>query len=117
MRRRGYTLIELLVSLVAMAVVLVLLVAIAFGVRACISRSGDSDESSLPTDSAWRWASGLGLSVQGVECAQWDTDHDGYISCTVATTDGQLHAVECAAPWSVLNSGCRSPKLRLQRGW
>lgn len=60
---------------------------------------------------ARQYAKDLGMEAKGVTCAGMDTDNDGYISCTLATTDGRLIAIECAGA-AYMNSGCRIPKLQ-----
>lgn len=51
-----------------------------------------------------------GKDFMSSQCADVDTDHDGYVSCTVvcAKEGGgrEIHAVECAAKVT-FNSGCR----------
>lgn len=78
-----------------------------------------------PEDAARQFAKDLNLPVQGVTCAQADSDGDGYVTCTVAldrtTNDGdKLISLQCAAPGgmgtdsqgcAVATSGCKmTPK-------
>jgi hypothetical protein len=49
--------------------------------------------------------------VKGSQCQQWDTDGNGYVSCTytLASQPGRPYAIECAA-WGLdgfLNKGCK----------
>jgi prepilin-type N-terminal cleavage/methylation domain-containing protein len=98
---RGFTLAELLL-VVAIAGV-VLLMAGAF-ISRCIP-SGDQAEKD-----ARKWAASMGYDIQGMSCVNFDTDGDGYVSCTLNVKgDAQPVAVECAASTS-LNSGCRMQK-------
>jgi hypothetical protein len=68
-------------------------------------------------DEAKEWAAELKLDVEAITCREKDTDGDGYVSCTIKTTDGQLLEKECAGARStgnmIRNSGCREPKLNL----
>lgn len=64
---------------------------------------------------AMRWASELGYQVQGVSCANIDSDDDGYVSCTVAVVQGdttRAMPIECRGAFSV-GHGCRQPKLNV----
>lgn len=40
-----------------------------------------------PEDAAKAWATSMGLAFKGASCAQFDTDNDGYVSCSVATQE------------------------------
>ncbi|MEB3174251.1 MAG: hypothetical protein VKN60_03545 [Cyanobacteriota bacterium] len=49
--------------------------------------------------------------VKGSQCQQWDTDSNGYVSCTytLVSQPGKPYAIECAA-WGLdgfLNRGCK----------
>ena len=57
------------------------------------------------------FAKELGVQISGLSCAGTDSDGDGYVSCTIAKTDGSLLAIECAGALT-MNRGCRVPKLR-----
>lgn len=65
---------------------------------------------------ARKWATSMGFQVQNVSCVDIDTDHDGYVSCSVSVKrqDGSLDlmAIECAANFT-MNEGCRAPKINL----
>ena len=53
----------------------------------------------------------LGWELKGVACTGSDSDADGYISCTVALTDGSERALECASGgWDHIK-GCKSADL------
>lgn len=70
-----------------------------------------------PEQEAAEWARDLGFRDAHIKCVALDTDDDGYISCSVATSkpDGAVtvQAVECASTSSG-NSGCRIPKPSVQ---
>ena len=58
---------------------------------------------------AAEWALEMGMQDPRVECVNFDTDGDGYVSCTVMS-GGKLYALECAGQMSLFNSGCRVQK-------
>ena len=70
-------------------------------------------------DEARTWAAELKLKVEAVTCREKDTDGDGYVSCSIKTTDGKLLEKECAGARStdnmIRNSGCRDPKTNLNQ--
>ena len=106
--RSGLTIIELLVGL---AIVLVVGGALFW---AC---HGATDVNADAVQQAHEYATGLGLDVKGTQCAKWDSDGDGYVSCTLALVepDGAIQpmAIECAAGFNTtgwMNDGCRVPK-------
>ncbi len=53
--------------------------------------------------------------INGSQCQAWDTDGNGYVSCTytLVSQPGKPFAIECAA-WGldgILNRGCRQAPL------
>ena len=53
--------------------------------------------------------------INGSQCQAWDTDGNGYVSCTytLVSQPGRPYALECAA-WGLdgfLNRGCRQSPL------
>jgi hypothetical protein len=53
--------------------------------------------------------------MNGSQCQAWDTDGNGYVSCTytLVSQPGKPYAIECAA-WGldgILNRGCRQAPL------
>ncbi len=49
----------------------------------------------------------LGWDNASVACLQYDTDGDGYVSCTAANNDSkEIVAIECTGAYS-WNDGCR----------
>lgn len=75
------------------------------------------------TQQATAYAAGMGYVNPHVQCVAWDSDGDGYVSCTVAFTqpNGTIgkDAIECAAGFNItgaMNEGCRTPKLRAATG-
>lgn len=98
--------------------------------RGCIPVGGPTEREAL------EWAHKMNLKPIGVDCTSFDTDGDGYVSCTLAlpgaaSSTGRdvgpgggdtgipggidLQPVECAHPIS-LNSGCRVPKAVIRQG-
>jgi len=55
----------------------------------------------------------MGIKAKAINCVEYDSDGDGYISCSIAHEDktGQISIipVECSNQWS-WNEGCRAPK-------
>lgn len=55
--------------------------------------------------------------ITAVNCSQWDTDGDSYVSCTAKDTAKQFLQLECSGSlWSQNSASCRVPKLNLRRG-
>ena len=55
--------------------------------------------------------------ITAVNCSQWDTDGDSYVSCAAKDADKQFLQLECSGSLLSQNSGsCRVPKLNLRRG-
>lgn len=82
-----------------------------------VSKRFGADKQAAERNAA-EWASALGLSVQSVQCMKYDSDDDGYVSCTVSAKnqDGsvQIVPVECSGILS-LNEGCRTPKATFKK--
>jgi hypothetical protein len=56
-------------------------------------------------------------SITAVNCSQWDTDGDSYVSCTAKDEQRQFLQLECSGSlWSQNSASCRVPKLNLRRG-
>lgn len=74
---------------------------------------GCEHEQQTAKEEAQRWATELGYTVRGASCANYDSDDDGYVSCTVVVVDGDTTrpmAIECRSAYA-LGQGCRQPKL------
>jgi len=103
--KRGLSMVELMVVIAIFSVFCGLLV---WGLSAAFA--GPKQKATAEAE-ARNWAKGLGLKLLGVECANVDSDGDGYVSCT-ANVEGQgVVPIECRGAYSV-GHGCRSPKLR-----
>lgn len=48
----------------------------------------------------------LGWEGARVTCQDYDSDGDGYVSCTAVSKVGEREALECTGAWS-WNDGCR----------
>lgn len=60
-----------------------------------------------PVEAAKKFASDLGLKIQGASCTEVDTDNDGYVTCTLAiagTDIPRTMSIQCAAV--VDSQGC-----------
>lgn len=71
-------------------------------------------------DAADKYAEEIGMQDAKTSCVDFDTDGDGYVSCSIATKrpDGtiQITPIECANPFGFRN-GCRIPKIQaIQKG-
>lgn len=104
---RGFTLTELMV---VVAVVGLLAVVVFFAVmRGC----GGGFDNGKATESARQWAYTMGIEPKAVSCVDYDTDGDGYVSCSVSyenrAGDIKVVPIECSGTLS-WNEGCRSPK-------
>lgn len=97
---RGFTVVELLIVLV---VVGAFFLAVIFGIR-CIANPDRTIEL------ARAWANSMGIRNARIACMKYDTDHDGYVSCTVMTESGPPIGIECASAIN-FNSGCRLQKV------
>jgi hypothetical protein len=62
---------------------------------------------------ATQWAKELGLEFTGASCADYDSDGDGYVSCTLAMKNGDTKQIECRGAYSI-GHGCRDPKMSVR---
>lgn len=83
------------------------MVAAVAGVVWTVTKGNDNAE-----NSARDWAHGVQGST-GVKCTSYDTDGDGYVSCTIFRESGDPLFVECGSGL-MLNEGCRAPKAVLR---
>ena len=113
--REGLSLIELMI---VMAIIVPLGFGCAFGMYSCVGSSQNVDATEQATNYANLMYPGKNARVQ---CVRLDSDHDGYVSCTIAydaenaitgLTLTETVAVECAAGFT-FNEGCRIPKARV----
>ena len=104
----GFTLVELLI---VVAMIGLCTAAAIVGCSSC--NVGEGQETAAKAE-AQKWATDLGYRILGISCANIDSDHDGYVSCTVRVIDGEKPAetkqIECRGEWS-RGHGCREPKL------
>lgn len=104
-KSKGFTLIELIIVIVFFGIIASIFSA---GLKGC------TDQSPHAQDEAKQFATEMfRLSDVKVSCMNVDTNHDGYVSCTVAGNDtqGRLTTVpiECATDTLLArNNGCRA---------
>lgn len=106
-RAKGYTLIEVMIVVMIVGIFLVVVAGIASSV---LGVNGNHEE-------AVKAAEEFAKNVPGVvktECVQFDSDNDGYISCTLFREKADPMFIECAKKWT-LNKGCRAPKMTVRR--
>jgi hypothetical protein len=117
--RKGATVIEVAIVAVIILVFLFILGGSCQGLKAV---KGDDVQVEAERQ-ALEHAQKLKYPSPSVTCTKWDTDNDGYVSCTIAYPQGDgaigSVAVECAAGFNLQgygNEGCRAPKLKLPAG-
>ena len=101
---RGFTLGEALIVLAIFAVFSAII-----GSRFACSGSKQNDAAK---SEARKYARDLGVRYSGISCADYDSDGDGYISCTIKPETGDLMYIECRGAYSI-GHGCRSPKMQI----
>ena len=110
--KSGPTLIELSIGVIFAVVVIGMVVGV---VNSC---SGGDHESA--DKNAKAWASQMGFKDAKITCLDYDTDNDGYVSCSIAqkNKDGEVRItpIECSGKFS-FNKGCRSPKATVNNEW
>jgi len=115
--REGFSLVELMIVM-AIVVILGSMCASTFGVYSCSGKTQNVDAVEQANAYANFMYPGKNARVQ---CVRLDSDHDGYVSCTIAydaenaitgLTLTETVAVECAAGFT-FNEGCRIPKARV----
>jgi len=104
----GFTLLEIII---VVAVLGIILIGVIFGMQGCNKAGAEA------TQDAIKFGKNMGENITGVECVKYDSDNDGYVSCTLFLRDKQPMAVDCAAHsiMSWRNSGCRLQKPVLRR--
>lgn len=101
-KSRGFTLVELMVSVFVVFVFVAFIGAVVTG--GCRSVIQDPEDAKA---AARQWAQEMWPGHKpGVSCAARDTDGDGYVGCSVTDPRGNVVALECAAALT-WNEGCK----------
>lgn len=100
---RGFTATELLGALFILAVIGVCFIGV------CHNVSGGA--SNTATETAQRFARRT-PGATDVECMSYDTDQDGYVSCTIFRDGAESLFLECYS-WGSAGT-CRVPKLNIR---
>lgn len=97
----GFTLIQLMASLVIIGVVLAIIGAAFSSSSLWITVSGGNDRAKAQLDSYTQQAGLIPIS-----CVGQDSDNNGYVSCSAKDKSGNLISIECA--YGFFASGCKS---------
>ncbi len=103
---RGMSVLELMI---VVAILAVLVVVLGFG---CRSMMAGASQKRAAEKEARAWARWMGLELVGLDCADNDSDGDGYVSCSANVRGQGIVPIECRAAYSV-GHGCRAPKLHI----
>lgn len=102
----GFSLIELMIVVSIVGI----LGAIGAGTlgMGCVTTS---DREASAQRNAKEYAASMAMDIQGVSCSGMDSDHDGYVSCTLNLGDDKLKAINCGydQPMALMgqNTGCK----------
>lgn len=79
----------------------------------CVSACSGPEQKNAAKAEAAVWAKDLGIEYTGISCNDYDSDHDGYVSCTIALKSEETKQIECRGAYS-FGHGCRDPKLSIR---
>lgn len=67
-------------------------------------------------DSFIEYARQMHINYESYQCNSWDSDHDGYVSCSYKDQETkQIVQLECTAAMVLkINDGCRVPKMNVR---
>lgn len=105
-RKKGFSLLE---SMITIAIIGVFFVGFSMAAgRGCMNSSDSA------TQAATRYAGTFHPEWQSprVVCQGYDTDGNGYVSCTIGSNGHQPESIECPAVLS-FNSECRITRLTI----
>lgn len=104
-KRVGTTLIEIIVVVVIIGILLSIVVGSVGGCSTAATRQSSGERNAVAH------AQKMGWKITGAACSAADSDHDGYVGCTLGLTPQGSKALECG--YDVLfaplgqNTGCK----------
>ncbi len=105
--KKGFSLLETIIGITIVGVFFV-------GFSMAVGGKGCMNSSESATQAATRYASTFHPEWQSprVVCQGYDTDGNGYVSCTIGASGHQPESIECPAALS-FNSECRVTRLTI----
>jgi prepilin-type N-terminal cleavage/methylation domain-containing protein len=102
--RRGMTMVELMIVIAILGAML------ALAMVGCGQCSGSAANKFEAEKEARSWAKNLGYDLVGIDCADIDTDRNGYVSCTANIKGQGRIPIECKGKYN-FGHGCREQRL------
>ena len=94
-------------TIICIGVMAIGLLLVVLSLVGCEDAEQRAQRMALTTDSARRFAQGF-EGVRGVECSPRDSDHDGYVTCTVFLENNDFRNIECTT------DGCKMKEDKQQ---
>lgn len=101
-KKNGYTVIELIITLAILVIIALLVLSSTGGCRF------NRKEASIASANNYLKELNLYDSMKAVTCTTYDTDNDGYNTCTVIFKDDKTMSLQCAnGRWFGRTEGCK----------